>query len=31
MAAPSLRTKAISRFEAISAVDSPHFCRMMRG
>lgn len=31
MAAPSLRTKAISRFEAISAVDSAHFCRMMRG
>jgi len=31
MAAPSPRTKAISRPEAISSIDSAHYCRLKRG
>jgi len=31
MAAPSLRTKAISRTEAVSSIDSAHFCRLRPG
>jgi len=31
MAAPSPRTKAISRTEAVSSIDSAHYCRLKRG
>lgn len=31
MAAPSPRTKAISRTEAVSSIDSAHFCRLKPG
>lgn len=31
MAAPSVQTKAISRVEAVGAIDSAHFCRLKPG